>query len=134
MAKFLPSHHRYLLSLAGELHSQSTRVRDLIGDAHWYCDGHQKGYLLLDLLRRHLPSGMLASRGFVISATETDRRSREQDILVVDATQEAPIFNQGGVIIVFPRFVRAAVSVKTTMNSVTVEDSVAGLNSVRNGA
>jgi hypothetical protein len=77
---------------------------------------------------------MLASRGFVISATETDRRSREQDILVVDATQEAPIFNQGGVIIVFPRFVRAAVSVKTTMNSVTVEDSVAGLNSVRNGA
>src|SRR5262249_51784066 len=93
-----------------------------------------KEYLLVDLLRRHLPSGMLASRGFVISATDPELRSREQDIIVVDVSQEAPVFSQGGVIIVFPRFLRAAVSVKTTMDSGTVADSVAGLNSVRNVA
>jgi hypothetical protein len=134
MAGVQPNRHRYLLSLADELHLQSTRVRDLIGDAHWYYDGHHKEYLLVDLLRRHLPSGMLASRGFVISATDPEHRSREQDVLVVDVSQEAPIFNQGGVIIVFPRFVRAAISVKTTMDSGTVADSVAGLNSVRDVA
>src|SRR5262249_30217168 len=77
MAGVQPNRHRYLLSLAEELHSQSTRVRDPIGDAHWYYDGHQKEYLLVDLLRRHLPSGMLASRGFVISATDPEHRSRE---------------------------------------------------------
>jgi hypothetical protein len=134
MAGVRPNRRRYLLSLADELHLQSTRVRDLIGDAHWYSDGHHKEFLLLELLRRHLPSGMVASRGFVISATDTDHRSREQDVLVVDVTQEAPVFSQGGVIIVFPRFVRAAVSVKTTMDSATVADSVSGLNSVRDVA
>jgi hypothetical protein len=123
-----------LLSLAGELHLQSTRVRDLFGDAHWYYDGHHKEFLLLELLRRHLPSGMATSRGFVVSAMDPEQRSREQDVLVVDVTQEAPVFSQGGVIIVFPRFVRAALSVKTTMDSGTVADSVAGLNSVRNVA
>jgi hypothetical protein len=134
MAGVQPNRHRYLLSLADELHLQSTRVRDLIGDAHWYYDGHHKEYLLVELLRRHLPSGMVASRGFVISATEPEHRSREQDVLVVDVTQEAPVFSQGGVIIVFPRFVRAAISVKTTMDAGTVADSIAGLNSVRDVA
>lgn len=131
MAGILPNRHRYLLSLADELHAQSTRVRDLIGDAHWYYDGHQKEYLLVDLLRRHLPSGMIASRGFVISPTDPVRRSREQDIVVADVSQEAPIFRQADVVIVFPRIVRAAISVKTTMDSRTIKDSVAGLNSVR---
>src|SRR5437588_11053414 len=97
-----PNRHRYLLSLADELHTQSTRVRDLIGDAHWYYDGHHKEYLLVELLRRHLPSGMLASRGFVISPTDPGSQSREQDVLVVDVTQEAPLSSQGGVIVVSP--------------------------------
>ena len=126
-----PNSCRYLRSLAEELHAQSTRVRDLIGDRHWYYDGHHKEYLLIDLLKRHLPSGMLASRGFVISPTDPEARSREQDILIVDVSQEAPVFQQGGVIIVFPRIVRAAVSVKTTLDSGTIKDSVKGLNSVR---
>ncbi len=122
---------RYLLSLAEELYVQSTRVRDLIGNAHWYSDGHHKEYLLVDLLRRHLPAGMLASRGFVISTTESERRSKEQDVLIVDVSQEAPIFSQSDMIIVFPRTVRAAISVKTKMEKRSIVDSVEGLNSVR---
>jgi hypothetical protein len=77
---------------------------------------------------------MVASRGFVISATDPEHRSREPDVLVVGVTQEAPVFSPGGVIIVFPRFVRAAISVKTKTDSATVEDSIAGLNSVRDVA
>lgn len=134
MPRVRPNRYRYLLSLADELQAQSTRVRDLIGDAHWYYDGHHKEYLLVELLRRHLPSGLVASRGFVISPTDSELRSKEQDVLVVDVTREAPVFNQGGVIVVFPGAVLAAISVKTTLDSRTVEDSVKGLNSVRDAA
>jgi hypothetical protein len=123
-----------LQSLADELRVQATRVRDLIGSKHWYSDGHHKEYLLIELLRRHLPHGVIASRGFVLSPTDPNTVSREQDILVVDCLQEAPLFAQGGVVFVGPKSVKAAISVKTTMSSETIADSVAGLNTVRDVA
>ena len=131
MNRIKPNWLRYLESLAAELYSQSTRVRDLIGDAHWLSDGHHKEYLLLGLINRHLPSGMLASRGFVISPNEPSRISTEQDILVVDASIEAPVFLQGSLAICFPAQVRAAVSVKTTLNAAAIRDSVRGLATVK---
>jgi hypothetical protein len=131
MAEIRPNWFRYLLSLAQELESQSTRVRDLIGGSHWLSDGHHKEYLLLGLLQRHLPLGMIAARGFVVSPTDPEKRSKEQDILIVDALQEAPVFHDGGLVISFPRQVRAAISVKSTMSSASIDDSVTGLNTVK---
>lgn len=127
-----PNHFRYLTSLAQELSTQANRVRDLLGDTHWLTDGGHKEFLLIELLRRHIPFGMIASRGFVISETDSTKRSREQDILIVDAMEEGPVFNQGGVIIAFPRAVRAAISVKTEMSNDEVKNSVLVLNSVMN--
>jgi hypothetical protein len=132
MARVLPNWCRYLTSLASELHSQATRVRDLIGSSHWLSDGHHKEYLLRALVERHMPSGMIAARGFAVSSQDDDLRSTEQDILIVDVTQEAPLFYQGGLVIAFPRTVKAAISVKTTLDSGTVADSVVGLNILRN--
>jgi hypothetical protein len=126
--------YRFLLSLAEELHSQSNRVRDLIGDAHWLSDGHHKEYLLTHLLSRHLPLGVIASRGFVVSPTDPADRSTEQDVLLVDTQRESPLFNQGGLIISFPQSVLAAVSVKTKLRSSEVEDTIRGLNTVRSVA
>jgi hypothetical protein len=126
-----PNHMRYMTSLAAELAVQATRVRDLLGDTHWLTDGGHKEFLLIDLLKRHIPAGMIASRGFVISETDVSKRSHEQDVLIVDTMEEAPIFNQGGVIISFPRAVRAALSVKTEMSNSEVKNSVLVLNSVR---
>jgi hypothetical protein len=126
-----PNHFRYLTSLAGELSTQASRVRDLLGDTHWLTDGGHKEFLLIELLRRHIPCGMIASRGFVISETDSTKRSHEQDILIVDAMEEAPLFNQGGVIISFPRAIRAAISVKTQMASQEVQNSILVLNSVQ---
>src|SRR5207253_1890038 len=48
-----------------------------------------------------------------------------------DTAQEAPLFHQGGLTVVFPRTVRAAISVKTAMDNPAVKDSVEGLNSLR---
>lgn len=125
---------RYLSSIAEELSSQSTRVRDLIGDQHWLSDGHHKEYLLAGVLRRHLPHGILVSRGFVVSPHEENVCSTEQDVLVIDTTKEAPLFNQSDLAICFPRTVLAAISVKTTLTSATMADVFKGLKSVREAA
>ena len=121
----------YLTSLTEELSAQSTRVRDLIGSRHWLSDGHHKEYILGSVISRHLPAGILLGRGFVISPAEPHQCSTEQDLLLVDCTTEAPIFNQGGLLIAFPNQVIAAVSVKTTLRRKEATDAVRGLNSVR---
>ena len=125
-----PNLSRYFTSLADELLAQADRVRYLIGDKHWLTDGHHKEYLLLSLLRRHLPSGVIASRGFVLNPLDTTDCSREQDILIADITKEAPLFHQGDVVVVFPSQVLAAISVKTTFALAEVKDSLDGLASV----
>ncbi|MBN1612574.1 MAG: hypothetical protein JW940_38445, partial [Polyangiaceae bacterium] len=124
---------RYLRSLADELVSQASRVRDLIGDRHWLSDGAHKEELLRAVLRRHSPSGVEWTRGFVVSPTE-DACSSEQDILAVDTTLEAPLFHQSNLAIVFPRAVLAAISVKTTFRKDELVDAVAGLSTLRNVA
>lgn len=121
--------HNYIISLQQELLSQAARVRNLIDDAHWLSDGHHKEYLLISLLNRHLPSGMIASRGFVVCPDQPHIRSTEQDVMILDTTHESPIFNQGNIAITFPRSVRALVSVKSTMGQEEICDSVLGLTS-----
>jgi hypothetical protein len=124
---YRPDAGRYLRSLGDELAAQARRIRDPIGDAHWLSDGHHKEYLLASLLLRHLPSGILASRGFVVSSSDYRRCSREQDILVVDTQAEAPLFNQGGLVVTFPQSVLAAISIKTKLQAKEVKDVDAGL-------
>lgn len=121
----------YFQSLAEELHSQSSRVRQLIGDAHWGHDGRHKEVLLQNLVRRHCPSTVLVSSGFVISRNNPEIRSKEQDILIIDISTEAPLFHQGDLVIVFPHTVIAAISIKSTMDDSTVKSVVDGLASVR---
>lgn len=132
MRRVASNRHRFLLSISSELDSQSNRVRDLIGDKHWLSDGHHKEFLLLSLLRRHLPASTMASRGFVISPVVPTLCSTEQDILIIDTTYEAPLFQQGDLAICFPRMVLAAISVKTRFTRREILDSIDGLNSVRN--
>lgn len=134
MACVRPQRSRFLASIASELTSQSNRVRDLIGSRHWLSDGHHKEFLMRTLVRRHLPSGTLACRGFVISSVEPDLCSKEQDILIIDTTREAPAFYQGGLAVCFPRTLLGAISVKTRSDRKEVLDSITGLNSVRDVA
>jgi hypothetical protein len=125
-----PRHSEYLRSLAGELQSQADRVRHLIGDKHWLHEGRHKEHLLGEVLRRHLPATALASTGFVVSPTQAVC-SREQDLLVLDCSAEAALFNQGGLVIAFAETVLAAVSVKTTFDSSALRDVADTFMSVR---
>ena len=126
----MPNRLSYLQSLAFELSVQAKRVRDLIGDAHWLSDGHHKEYLFLSLLQRHLPTGIIASRGFVVGHNNEAVCSKEQDILIIDTMAEGPLFNQGNLLIAFPHQVRAVVSIKTTVSDAMVDDATTGMASV----
>lgn len=129
-----PNRERYLRSLANELSAQSQRVRDLIGDRHWLTDGAHKEFLLAEIIRRHVPGSHIVARGFIISPLGSDVCSREQDILVVDTSSEAPVFCQGGLVITFPGAVRAVISVKTTLGKKELLDAAATLASARSVA
>ncbi len=131
VAPVRPNRHRYLASIAEEVHAQSKRVRDLIGDRHWLSDGHHKEYLLASVLERHFPGSVIARRGFVVSASDVDTCSTEQDILIADTTHEAPVFNQGGLMVTLPGTILGAISVKTRLTPAGVRDSVKGLGTVR---
>jgi hypothetical protein len=121
---------KYLISLADELLLQADRVRNLIGPVHWPTDGHHKEALLISLLTRHLPTAAHASRGFVVSSFDDAECSGEQDILVVDTSVEAPLFDQGGVAIAIPDRVIACISVKTTLTKATLVKAIKGLDTV----
>jgi hypothetical protein len=122
---------RYLVSLGEELTTQANRVRDLIGDAHWLSDGHHKEYLLSALLTRHLPIHIKASRGFIVAASDSNKCSTEQDILLTNGTREGPIFDQGGLVISFPGAVAGVLSVKTKFAKQALSDAITGVNTVR---
>lgn len=122
---------KYFASLADELGAQSTRVRNLIGGSHWGADGHHKEYLVLSLLGRHMPAGVLAARGFVVGLGVEGQCSREQDLLIVDAREHAPLFHQGGIIIALPSTVVASISIKTTLSRTTLIDTIDTLSSLR---
>jgi hypothetical protein len=126
-----PSEAEYFASLSGELDSQAQRVRQLIGSAHWGHDGRHKEVLLAELIRRHCPSSVLVSTGFVISPNNLEIRSAEQDILLIDTSVEAPLFHQGALVVAFAHTVLAAVSVKTTMSPVSMKETIDGLQTVR---
>jgi hypothetical protein len=125
-----PSRSRYLVSLADEVLSSADRVRNLIGSKHWPTDGHHKEAILLAVLARHLPAGTHASRGFVVSAFESDCCSKEQDILILDTLVEGPLFDQGNVVIACEHQVLGSISVKSQLTKETVEDAIQGLRSI----
>jgi hypothetical protein len=124
-----PNRTRYVESLGQELHSQSNRVRDLIGDRHWPSDGFHKEFVFKSVLERHVPDGYLVSRGFLIDPLD-DLVSTEQDLLVLDMASDSLPFNQGGLAISFPSSAAASLSIKTGFTAATVKDSFVGLMSM----
>ena len=102
----------------------------MIGDSHWLTDGHHKEYLLMQILLRFLPNGYICGRGFVVRDQVLDQKSKEQDLLVVDCRESAPLFFEGGVIVSFPENVSCAISVKSKLSTDSLKDSIVGLNSI----
>jgi hypothetical protein len=121
-------HIGFFRSQSIELAAKAKRVRNLIGDRHWYTDGAFKEALLLDAVRLRLPSGMEARRGFVMSDDLSDC-STEQDCLIVDRLSSVPIFEAVDFHMVAPRSVAAIISVKTKLQKAEFIDAAKGVAS-----
>lgn len=115
---------RYLQSLGAEVSAQAHRVRDLIGDRHWPSDGSHHEAVLAGVLGRHLPTGVILRRGFVVAPQRSDICSGEQDLLLIETLREAPCFDQNGLAICFPRNLLASVEVKSTLSKTAVTNAV----------
>jgi hypothetical protein len=120
----------YVRSLSEELRSRSDRVRQLIGDAHWFHDGNHKEELLAEVLIRHLPTRYSVSRGFLITPDTQPDCSREQDLLILDASNHPFLFKSAGLSITFSSSVAAALSVKTSVGKEEFMDAWKTLASI----
>lgn len=120
----------YFESLAAELHSQESRVRDLIGSTHWLTDGHHKEALLRGLIARHVPSSVIVTQGFVVPENGEAMSSREQDILLLDTVAEMPLFSANGTAVSTPGLLVGSIAVKSGFDSGKLWDATTCLGSI----
>ncbi len=118
----------YLQSWSSEIEARSSRVRQLIGDAHWLSDGHHKESLLREFLIRHLPTDICISRGFVKATRCLEKCSPEVDILVADPKLNPPLFSEGDLQIVDSSAVIAQIEVKTTFSKPALKDALENIS------
>jgi hypothetical protein len=114
----MPDFIAYHKSLNAELTAIKDRVRNLI--QHWPTDGSFKESVLRNILKRHLPESLFIGTGFVVTETAC---SKQIDVLILD--KDCPrLFWDGDLVIVTPDAVRAAIEVKTGLNSPSEIESV----------
>ena len=122
--------NEYFRSLAAEFDVQAMRVRQLIGDAHWGNDGNHKEALVRGLLEAHVPAGVLVTRAFLVSTLTPTNCSREQDVVVLDHSSDAPLFRFGGLAISSVESALVSVSVKTQFGKAEFIDSMTSFATV----
>lgn len=122
----------YLKTITRQLVSEADQIRELIGETNWLADGEHKEILIIKLLQKHLPNGYVIRKGFILPRENSSREaSREQDILIIDIRSNNSLFDNGGIAIVDPDQVVAAISVKSGMTSATIKDSIDTLRTAR---
>lgn len=100
-------------SITSEILSVKDRVRNLIGDAHWYSDGAYKESVLREVLRRYLPEKYNIGQGFIVYDDGTS--SKQIDILITDKNYPH-LFKDGDFYIVTRDAARAIIEVKTKID------------------
>lgn len=116
-------------SFCREFMVSKDRVFNLLGKTANYESGTYRETLLRDLLSRLLPSSVSVNTGFVYGG-ELEKNSRQIDILIWNSAQHACIFRTENLVIVPPESVVAVISVKTSLEKKTLEESLENVTSV----
>ncbi len=120
----------FLMSLNAELQTQATRVRDLIGDAHWLSDGEHKESIVRHLVERYIPDGFEVTSGFAINVENPNQPSRQLDVVVVDRRFEPPLFRRDAFAVVFVTTLVSVISIKSQFTKKSFVDSLENVISV----
>lgn len=103
----------YHKSITEELLAGRNRVRYFIGGNHWGEDGRFKEVLLMNYLRRVLPSNVSVGTGFVKNG---DRITSQIDLIIYE--NNIPVlFSEGDFVIALPESVLGIIEVKSKLNS-----------------
>lgn len=123
----------FLKSWEKELTARASRVRQLIGDAHWLSDGQHKEAIIREFLRRYVPDRIVISRGFVKSfCVELSAPcSSEVDILLYDPGVHPPWFREGDLSIAFSSSVIGHLEVKSSFTKPNLMNALESVSSVQ---
>jgi hypothetical protein len=118
-----PSH--YFVSINQEFSNLKNRVRNLIGDANWGEEGRYKEKIIINMLKRYLPSKYKIGTGFCIDLNKINtKRTTQLDVIIFEDNNPL-LFQEGDFYILTPRSVRGIIEVKT---NVLYNDSSKGIN------
>ena len=105
-------------SITKELEVVKDRVRNLIGNANWGEDGRYKEAVLMNVIRRFLPSNLSVGTGFILKAEGRPPHngrveiSDQLDIIIYD-NRVPVLFSEGDFVTVSSSSARAIIEVKT---------------------
>jgi hypothetical protein len=122
--------NEFLMSLNSELQSQASRVRNLIGNAHWLSDGEHKESIVRHLVERYIPDGFEVTSGFAIDVENPDLTSKQLDVVVVDCRFEPPLFRRDTFAVCFVSTLVSVISIKSKFTKKSFVDSLDNLISV----
>ncbi|MGN7894246.1 DUF6602 domain-containing protein [Bacillus sp. 22475] len=103
----------YHKSITTEFKAIQDRIRYFIGDAHWGEDGRFKELLLMNHLKKVLPSNVSVGTGFV----RNGREITSQIDLIIYNNSIPTLFSEGDFVIVLPESVYGIIEIKSTITA-----------------
>ncbi|MGV3705400.1 MAG: DUF6602 domain-containing protein [Arcticibacter sp.] len=107
---------RFLEGIADELISRSERVELLI--EHSVSKGNYRELLLRNVLQKYVPKKYAVATGFIEGCP------RQCDIIIYDAHNFSPFFQDGDLVVVPGKSVRAVIEVKSTLSTSELSDAL----------
>lgn len=101
----------YQQSIAAEFASIKDRVRFFIDDNHWGEDGRYKEIILMNYLRKILPSNVSVGTGFV---KNSNGELTNQIDIIIYKEMSPRLFSEGDFVVVMPESVLGIIEVKST--------------------
>lgn len=119
---------KYQQSIASEFSSIKDKVRFFINDKHWGEDGRYKEVILINYLRRILPSNVSVGTGFV--KNKIGELTSQIDIIVYKSA--APrLFSEGDFVILMPESILGIIEVKSKSTYSILSDTSNGLSVIQ---
>jgi hypothetical protein len=120
----------YCLSIAQEFQARLSRMQ--VFAKHNLSSGTANEVILREFLASHAPGDFAVDQGFICDPTESDKVSKQCDILVYDRNHFPLVYSDGSVKIVWPLATRMVIEVKTNFrNREEIYDALHNIESAR---
>lgn len=116
----MPDYMKYQKSISQELLAIKDRVRYFIDNAHWGEDGRYKEIILMNFLKKVLPTNVSVGTGFV----KCNQGLTSQIDIIIYRGDYPTLFSEGDFVIVLPESVIGIIEVKSKLNSDKIRETV----------